>query len=50
MPICLQVDQLHKASLEFLMLRMNGYDVFPSNELINSQYISTSNYIPTIPI
>ncbi|CAE5962779.1 unnamed protein product [Arabidopsis arenosa] len=29
MPICSKVDQLHKASLEFRMLRMNGYDVLP---------------------
>lgn len=34
MPICSKVDQLHKASLEFRMLRMSGFDVLPSKELI----------------
>ncbi|EOA34402.1 hypothetical protein CARUB_v10021930mg [Capsella rubella] len=29
MAISSKVDQLHKASLEFRMLRMNGYDVLP---------------------
>ncbi|XP_010418061.1 PREDICTED: (E,E)-geranyllinalool synthase-like isoform X2 [Camelina sativa] len=29
MPISSKVDQLHKASLEFRMLRLNGYDVLP---------------------
>ncbi|CAH8358427.1 unnamed protein product [Eruca vesicaria subsp. sativa] len=31
MPICFKVDQLYKASLEFRILRMNGYDVSPGS-------------------
>ncbi|KAL1210782.1 (E,E)-geranyllinalool synthase [Cardamine amara subsp. amara] len=31
MPIFSKVDQLHKASLEFRMLRMNGYNVLPKS-------------------
>ena len=48
MPIWSKVDQLHKDSLKFRLLRMNGYNVLPGKEIILKCIYTHKYYTITI--